>query len=181
MGPSWSWRSARPAPGSRTRRSTISRTRCCSREPSSRWRRRRRDSTAVRLIDPVPTGEYPHAMKSSLLPGVALALPASWPAACKRAPNVQSPVQGFVVQLKDPNPEVHQKAAVDLMKVGQPAAEAVGALLADPDPALRSRAASVIWGMGAKGAAAAPSLAAALSDPQGDVRIAAAMALENMG
>jgi len=112
---------------------------------------------------------------------VALAVTAAWPAGCKRAPDVQDQVKGFAAQLQDPRPETNQKAAVELMKIGQPAAGAVAELMRHEDPQVRSRAASVIWGMGAKGGAAAPNLGALLSDPQGDVRIAAAMALENMG
>jgi len=119
-------------------------------------------------------------MKRSLLAALAVAT-ATWPAACKRAPSVQDQVQGFVAQLQDPKPEANQKAAAELMKIGEPAAGPVSDLLRHEDPQVRSRAASVIWGMGAKGRVAAPNLAALLSDPQGDVRIAAAMALENMG
>jgi HEAT repeat protein len=115
----------------------------------------------------------------SLLAALAVAL--AWLPACKREPAVQDQVKGFVAQLQDTKPEVHQKAAAELMKIGQPAAAPVSELLLSEDPELRSRAASVIWGMGAKGAVAAPNLATLLADPQADVRVAAAMALENMG
>jgi hypothetical protein len=121
------------------------------------------------------------AMKTTRSLLVALAVAAAWPMACKRAPNVQDQVKGFIAQLQDAKPEANQKAAAELMKIGQPAAGPVAELLLSEDPSLRSRAASVIWGMGAKGAVAAPNLATLLSDPQADVRVAAAMALENMG
>jgi HEAT repeat protein len=119
-------------------------------------------------------------MKRPLLSAVAIAV-AALPAACKRAPSVQDQVRGFAAQLQDPKPETHQRAAVELMKIGEPAAGPVAELFLNEDPQVRSRAASVIWGMGAKGRAAAPGLGALLSDPQSDVRVAAAMALENMG
>ena len=44
-----------------------------------------------------------------------------------------------------------------------------------------SLAANTLWGMGARGRAAVPDLAAALADPDPDLRVASAMALENMG
>lgn len=129
-------------------------------------------------MTPLDGGLTLTAMKKSLR--LALLLAAAV-AACKRAPSVQDQIAGFIPQLQDPKPEVHQKAAVELMKIGAPAAEPVAQLLRHEDPQVRSRAASVIWGMGVNGRAAAPNLAALLSDPQGDVRVAAAMALENMG
>lgn len=118
-------------------------------------------------------------MKRSLL--AALAIAVAWPAACKRAPSVQDQIALFLPQLQDPKPEVNQKAAAELMKIGEPAAGPVAELFSHQDPQVRTRAATVIWGMGANGRVAAPGLAALLSDPEGDVRVAAAMALENMG
>jgi len=130
------------------------------------------------LLTPPDTRLTLTRMKRSLLLALLLVAAA---AACKRSPTVQDQIAAFIPQLQDPSPEVNQKAAAELMKIGAPAAAPVAELLRHEDPQVRSRAASVIWGMGVNGRVAAPNLAALLSDPQGDVRVAAAMALENMG
>jgi HEAT repeat protein len=119
-------------------------------------------------------------MQKTLRIALLLAL-AVWPAACHHEPTVAEQVALFLPQLQSPSAEVNQKAAAELMKIGEPAATGVAELLHNDDPQVRLRAASVIWGMGSKGRVAVPDLAALLSDPQGDVRVSAAMALENMG
>jgi HEAT repeat protein len=100
--------------------------------------------------------------------------------ACRSKP-AEPNVAQLLEQLKSPDGQVSGKASLDLIRLGEPAAGALGEMLSDPDVHWRETAAQTLWGMGARGGAAAPALAAALSDKEPTVRLAVAMALANMG
>ena len=110
---------------------------------------------------------------------LVLLLP-SLAAACRSKP-AEPNVAQLLDQLKSPDGQVSGKASLDLIRLGEPAAAALGEMLSDPDVHSRETAAQTLWGMGPKGRAAAPALGAALSDKEATVRVAVAMALENMG
>jgi len=100
--------------------------------------------------------------------------------ACRSKPS-EPDVAQLLDQLKSSDDQVSGKATLQLIRLGEPAAGALGVMLADADPRTRETAARTLWGMGARGKAAAPALGTTLSDPEATVRVAAAMALENMG
>jgi HEAT repeat protein len=99
---------------------------------------------------------------------------------CGSAPKPPDP-NALIEKLKSADPEVSGTASLEIVRLGEPAVPALVALLQDPDPKMRTLAASTFWGMGAKAREAAPALGAALADPETGVRVKVAMALENMG
>ena len=103
------------------------------------------------------------------------------PLACNGAAKPPDPA-ALVLKLRSPDATASGEAALELIRLGEPATPALVDLLRDPDPALRALAARTFWGMGARaGSEAVGPLAEALADPDVSVRVSAAMALDNMG
>jgi HEAT repeat protein len=74
-----------------------------------------------------------------------------------------------------------ETAADALARIGAPAVPQVTAMLGDPNPVLRARAARILAQIGDGGKAAVPALVARLNDEDEEVRKAAAHALGQMG
>jgi hypothetical protein len=74
-----------------------------------------------------------------------------------------------------------ETAADSLARIGAPAVPQVTAMLGDPDPKLRTRAARILAQIGPDAKAAVPALIARLNDQDEDVRKSAARALGQMG
>lgn len=87
----------------------------------------------------------------------------------------------LVAELKSADPARSGDARLKIISLGEPAVPALVVLLRSDAPRERRLAATTFWGMGARGAAAAPELGAALSDSDTEVRVTSAMALESMG
>lgn len=102
--------------------------------------------------------------------------------ACRAKESPPDPVQ-LVADLRSSDAEKSGRARLLLITLGEPAVGPLAGLLRSGTPAERIVAANTLWGMGARAAAAVGDLAAALVDPDPDpeLRVAAAMALENMG
>jgi HEAT repeat protein len=90
-------------------------------------------------------------------------------------------ILALVGDLRDPHPEVRTRAMLEILRVGEPAALAVAALLDDPAPRTRVTAAQTLWSLGPKAKPAVPRLAAALHDPLVEVRAAVATLCEALG
>jgi HEAT repeat protein len=73
------------------------------------------------------------------------------------------------------------KASLALIPIGAPAVPGLAAMLQNPEPKLRARAATTLWGMGEKAADAVEALSKALQDADLEVRRSAAMALGAIG
>jgi len=73
------------------------------------------------------------------------------------------------------------KASLALISLGEPAVPGLSAMLTNSDARLRARAATTLWGIGAKAGGASDALARALSDADVEVRRSAAMALGAIG
>src|SRR5260370_1577449 len=101
------------------------------------------------------------------------------PACQSRSP--EAAVPGLIADLKNPDPTVSGKANLELIHLGEPAVPALVEMLKSGDVRIRTLAVTAFWGLGEKGRAAAPALAATLGDPVDSVRLGAAMALANIG
>jgi HEAT repeat protein len=116
-------------------------------------------------------------LSAAILAGLALTACRGKPA----GPDIAAQVAAQIEAYKSADPEISGQANLALIRIGEPAAPSVVELLKSEDARLRARAATTLWGMGAKGRVGVPALASALADPELDVRVASAMALENMG
>jgi HEAT repeat protein len=114
---------------------------------------------------------------AAVLTAVVFAVAAT--AACRKRPEQR--VAEAIERLKSPDAQVSGAAGRELVDIGEPAVPALGSLLRDPDARVRRAAASTLWGLGARMAAAVPGLAETLRDADAEVRLAAAMALEAAG
>src|SRR5262245_15690188 len=99
---------------------------------------------------------------------------------CRRQPKLPDPAQ-LVADLASSDSEKSGKASLTILGHGDLAVPRLIEMLENPEPKLRARAATTLWGLGANAKAAAPALGKALVDPEVDVRRAAATALGNMG
>jgi HEAT repeat protein len=108
---------------------------------------------------------------------VALAMAVSL--GCRKRPEERIPE--WTEKLKSPDAQVSGAAARELIDIGEPAVPALAALLKDSEPRVRRAAATTLWGLGVRMAAAVPGLAETLQDTDAEVRLAAAMALESAG
>ena len=101
-------------------------------------------------------------------------------AAARNAPPVAADPLRIALDLKNPEPEVREKAAFALATLGpeaQPATRALMAALTDANPAVRVAAAQALGRIGTGASAAFAPLTAALTDPDPAVRNAAQAAL----
>jgi HEAT repeat protein len=112
---------------------------------------------------------------SLLAVAVALALPG-----CRKKETPPDSSR-LLADLRSPDAEKRGRARLELIRMGEPAVPGVAEMLRSGTPAERIVAANTLWGMGPRARAAASDLAAALDDPDADLRASAAMALENMG
>ncbi len=100
--------------------------------------------------------------------------------ACRRQPKLPDPAQ-LIADLASSDSEKSGKASLTILGHGELAVPGLIGMLENPEPKLRARAATTLWGLGASAKAAAPALAKALGDDDVDVRRAVASALGNMG
>lgn len=88
-------------------------------------------------------------------------------------------IPSLVAALRDPTRS--GPATTELIRIGEPGAPLIGALLSDPDPGIRKIGAQTLWSLGPRAAPAVPQLVPVLGDPDPGVRSAAAMACEAIG
>jgi HEAT repeat protein len=119
-------------------------------------------------------------MKRGLSAAATVAMGLVVAAACRRHEKPPDPAV-LLQALKDPRQDVSGPATLAVIRLGEPAVPGLIELLSDPDPRLRAKAASTLWGMGDRGKTAVPALCTALGDSESTVRVGSAMALENMG
>jgi HEAT repeat protein len=118
-------------------------------------------------------------MRRTLVTLLAVALAVALPGCGKKeAPPDPS---RLLADLRSPDAERRGRARLELIRMGEPAVPGVAEMLRSGTPTERIAAANTLWGMGPRAGAAAGDLAAALDDPDADLRVSAAMALENMG
>ncbi len=99
---------------------------------------------------------------------------------CRSQPK-QPDVAALIADLSSDDAEKSGRASVTIVSKGELAVAGLVEMLGNPDPKLRSRAATTLWGLGASAQAAVPTLAGALKDADTNVRRSAAAALGNMG
>jgi HEAT repeat protein len=90
-------------------------------------------------------------------------------------------VADLLADLRSPDPAVADQAVRQFVMMGEPAVPALIAAVKDPEPRVRTAAASALWGLGPKARTAVTALAETLADADDGVRLAAVMALEAVG
>ena len=99
---------------------------------------------------------------------------------CRQQPKPPDVAQ-LLSDLASADADKSGKAGLALIPIGEPAVPGLGVMLATPDARLRARAATTLWGIGAKAGGASDALARALTDSDVEVRRSAAMALGAIG
>ena len=111
---------------------------------------------------------------------LALALAFAGSLACRSQPK-EPDAAALIADLSSDDAEKSGKASVTILGKGDLAVPGLIEMLGSPDPKLRSRAATTLWGLGGSAKAAVPALAVALKDTDVTVRRPSASALGNMG
>jgi HEAT repeat protein len=99
---------------------------------------------------------------------------------CRQQPK-QPDVAQLLADLASSDSEKSGKASLAIVSLGELAVPGLIEMLASPDPKLRVRAATTLWGLGSSARAAVTPLARALADADVEVRRSAAMALGSIG
>jgi len=117
-------------------------------------------------------------VRASLRPAAVLVFCVSALLACRLR---EDKVADLMADLRSPNASVSDQAVRQFVMMGEPATPILIPMLKDPEPRVRSAAASALWGLGPRKRAAVPALAEALADADDGVRLNVAMALESTG
>src|SRR5512139_974576 len=121
-------------------------------------------------------GQVPMMRRATLLLAV-LAVSSQWLSGC-RSRESKPDVARLVAELGDEDPRKSGAARLQLVSLGEPAVPALVERLRGGSAVERTTAANVLWGLGSRAHQAAPALAETLADPDPDLRVASAMALE---